>query len=81
MKNYKFKTNINCGGCIDKVASYLDNAQDIMHWSIDVSDEDKVLMVLGEERLAQKDVVEIINLAGFSAKPVRKNILSKIFGA
>ncbi len=81
MRTYKFKTNINCGGCIDKVSSYLDNAQDILHWSVDTGDEDKVLTVIGSEKLEQRDVVDIVNLAGFSARPYKKNILSKIFGA
>jgi len=80
MKTYKFKTNINCGGCIDTVASYLDNAQEIMQWQVDTHHEEKVLTVMGQDTLASRDVVDLINLAGFSAKPLKKGILTKIFG-
>lgn len=79
MKTFKFKTNINCGGCIDTVSSYLDNAQEINQWEVDTANEDKVLTVSGPESLDSKDVVEIVNLAGFSAKPLRKGLLTKIF--
>lgn len=79
MKTYKFKTNIKCGGCVDTVSSYLDNAQDINEWDIDTLNDDKVLTVSGNESLDAKDVVDIVNLAGFSAKPMRKGILTKIF--
>lgn len=83
MKTLKFKTNINSGGCIDRVSSYLNNAQDILHWSIDVAQNNdgiKVLTVIGDDRLHQKDVVDIVNLAGFHAKPLKKTIFSKILG-
>ncbi len=79
MKTIKFKTNIKCGGCIDTVSSYLDNAQEINEWEVNTVDEDKVLTVSGPETLEAKDVVDIVNLAGFSAKPLRKGILTKIF--
>lgn len=79
MKTYKFKTNINCGGCVDTVSSYLDNAQEINEWDVDTANDDKVLTVNGNETLDAKDVVDIVNLAGFSAKPLRKGILTKIF--
>ncbi|WKN31812.1 copper chaperone [Porifericola rhodea] len=81
MKTYKFKTNINCGGCVETVASYLDNSQDILQWEVDTQHEDKVLSVMGKESLEPKDVVDIINLAGFSAKPLKKGILTKLFGS
>ncbi len=80
MRTYQFKTNINCGGCLDKVSSYLDNAQEIFQWQVDTAAQDNVLTVTGNDTLASKDIVDIINLAGLSAKPVRKNVLSKIFG-
>lgn len=79
MKTIKFKTNIKCGGCIDTVSSYLDNAQEINQWEVDTVDENKILTVSGPETLEAKDVVDIVNLAGFSAKPLRKGILTKIF--
>lgn len=81
MKTLKFKTNINSGGCIDTVSSYLNNAQEIMHWNVNTGDGNKILTVIGDDRLEKRDVVDIINLAGFSASPLKKTILSKILGA
>lgn len=80
MKVFKFKTNINCGSCIDRVASYLDNTSDIAYWQVDTEDADKVLTVEGGEHLARRDVVDIVNLAGFAAYPVKKNLLNKLIG-
>ena len=81
MKTYKFKTNINCGGCVETVSSYLNNSQEVLQWEVDTENEDKVLTVMGQESLESRDVVDIINLAGFSAKPLKKGILTKIFGS
>ncbi len=64
----------------DRVASYLDNTSDIAHWQIDTDDVDKVLTVEGNEHLARRDVVDIVNLAGFAAHPVKKNLLNKLIG-
>ncbi len=83
MKTIKFKTNINSGRSIDSVSSYLDNAQEILHWSLDTVDRQggiRVLTVIGDDRLHQRDVVNIINLAGFYARPLKKNIFTKILG-
>ena len=80
MKTFKFKTNINSGICVDRISSYLDNTSDIAHWCVDTQDADKVLTVEGNEHLACRDVVDIVNLAGFSARPLKKNLLNKFIG-
>ena len=79
MKTYKFKTNIQ-SRCVDRVASYLDNTKEIITWYIDTNNEDKVLTIQGEERLARRDVIDIVNLAGFSACPLKNGLLTRIFG-
>ncbi len=35
MKTSKFKTNINCGGCISKITPYLDKQKGIESWEVD----------------------------------------------
>ena len=42
MKSYRFKTNINCGGCINSVTPYLDELKDA-EWAVDKDDKRKVL--------------------------------------
>ena len=43
-QDLRFKTNINCGGCVASVKPHLDNADGIWHWEVDTT-KDKVLTV------------------------------------
>ena len=47
-KQFQFKTNINCGGCIASVKPHLDKAEGICHWEVDTANKDKVLTVKSE---------------------------------
>lgn len=80
MKTFKLKTNINSDICVDRIASYLDNTADIAYWYVDIEDVNKVLTVVGDGQLGQRDVVDIVNLAGFSARPTKKNLFNKLKG-
>ena len=78
MRTLKFKTNIQEMSCVDRIASYLDNVKEIITWSVDTNTEDHLLVVQGYERLQPNDVVDIINLAGFYAKPIKNNLLKRL---
>ena len=78
MRTLKFKTNIQEMNCVDRIASYLDNVKDIITWSIDVNAEDHLLIVQGYEGLHPRDVVSIVNLAGFYAKPVKGSLITRL---
>ncbi len=80
MRTLKFKTNIQEMNCVDRIASYLDNVKDVITWSIDINAEDHLLVVQGYEHLQPRDVVSIINLAGFYAKPVKGNLITRLLG-
>ena len=45
MKQYTFKTNINCSGCIEKLIPFLTANPDITKWKVDTTDLDKILTV------------------------------------
>ena len=45
MKTLKFKTNVNCGGCIAKVTPHLNKLKGIDKWSVDTTTPMKVLTV------------------------------------
>jgi copper chaperone len=45
---FKFKTNINCNGCVEKVSPFLINADGICHWDVDTANKDKILSVHSE---------------------------------
>lgn len=61
---YKFKTNINCGGCVAKIAPFLNDAEGICHWEVDITNKDKVLTVKSEG-ITQEQAIETVQKAGF----------------
>lgn len=67
MKDLQFKTNINCGGCIEKVTPALDAAEGIKAWSVDTSNRDKILTVQ-TDALSAGDVIATVAKAGFKAQ-------------
>lgn len=70
MKILKFKTNINCGGCVKSVTPYLDGEESISKWQVDTDNPDKVLSVSGEE-LEPHVVKKLVEKAGFKAEVLR----------
>lgn len=67
MKQYQFKTNINCDGCIAKVTPQLNGNKDIKEWNVDTANPAKVLTVK-TENLLEDDVKAIVAKAGFKAE-------------
>lgn len=66
-KELKFKTNLNCGGCISKVKNDLDNTAGICEWNVDTTSADKILTVKSAG-IAASEVIAIINSKGFKAE-------------
>lgn len=64
MESLKFKTNINCGGCVKAVSGFLNEVQGISNWTVDTENLDKILSVEGEE-LNVELVLEAVKDAGF----------------
>ncbi len=64
----KFKTNLNCGGCVSKVQSDLDNVAGISHWSVDTNNEDKLLTV-NSTGITEVEIVNLLKAKGFKATP------------
>lgn len=63
-----FKTNINCSGCVAKVAPLLDTADGIADWQVDTAGKDKTLSVKTRGRTAD-EVMELVRRAGFRIEP------------
>lgn len=63
----RFKTNINCGGCVAAVRPLLDSAEGICHWAVDTTDKDKVLTVQSAG-ISNDQVIGTIEKAGFTIK-------------
>lgn len=69
-KNFQFKTNINCSGCIAKVTPFLNDAEGICHWEVDTTNKDKVLTVKSDG-ISEQEVIEAVQKAGFKIEPVK----------
>ncbi|MCI4668833.1 MAG: hypothetical protein MRZ79_11920 [Bacteroidia bacterium] len=73
---HKFKTNINCGGCIEKVSPFMDKAG-IEDWKVDTKDPQKVLTV-ESKALSKDEIMEIVKEAGFKIEEVRGGLFSRL---
>ena len=63
-KTLKFKTNINCSGCVEKVTPFLYDANGICHWDVDTANKDKILSV-HSEGITEEEVIQKVQDAGF----------------
>ena len=63
-RTYRFKTNINCQGCIDKVSPALNNAEGICHWEVDTNHPEKVLEV-HSNGISREEVMDKVRNSGF----------------
>jgi len=77
MKTYKFKTNINCGGCIKSITPYLEELKDT-EWKVDTDDKRKVLEVKTES-LTQEEIIDKVHEAGYEAKSLKSGFLGGLF--
>ncbi|MFM1913738.1 MAG: hypothetical protein RIR51_1590 [Bacteroidota bacterium] len=63
----KFKTNINCGGCIARVKPHLDKLEGIGSWEVDTDNPDKILKI--ESISANpEDITSLLKKCGFNAE-------------
>ena len=69
MKTLKFKTNINCSGCIKAVTPFLDGEKEIAHWEVDTVDPEKILTV-STDTLSAGEVKEVVTKAGYKAEEI-----------
>ncbi len=64
MKTLKFKTNINCGGCVATVTPFLNRMDEIDNWKVSTENPDKLLTVQGDEITAES-VINTLKSAGY----------------
>ena len=65
---YQFKTNIKCGGCIEKVTPALEKLQDIT-WEVDTTIPEKILTVQ-TEKITENQVIEAVQQVGFKIEKI-----------
>ena len=66
METLKFKTNVNCGGCVATVTPHLNQVKSILKWSVDTTNPMKILTVETSE-LDPDVIVETLKSAGYKA--------------
>ncbi len=64
MQTLKFKTNINCGGCIKAVTPALNREAGAGNWQVDTANPDKILTV-NSDQLTASQVMQAVEQAGF----------------
>jgi copper chaperone len=64
-----FKTNIRCGGCIQKVKPYLDGLKEIKTWQVDLASPDRILTIDGE--ISAELVTKALAEAGYNAEKLQ----------
>jgi copper chaperone len=67
METLKFKTNINCGGCVAAVTPALNGLKNIQHWEVDTGNPDKVLTVKADDSLKAAAVIDTLKQKGYNA--------------
>ncbi len=69
MKTVKFKTNINCSGCIKSVTPFLNEVDNLDTWKVDTDNPDKILDVtLDDEN--ETTVINAVKNAGYEIEKV-----------
>lgn len=68
-KEFQFKTTLNCGGCVSKVKSDLDDSAKITKWNVDTDHPDKILTV-NSKGITEDEIIAIIKSKGFKAEPI-----------
>jgi copper chaperone CopZ len=67
MKTIQLKTNINCGGCVEKVTPSLNETFGETNWKVDTADPKKILTVTANNA-DEKNVIEAVQKAGYKAE-------------
>lgn len=68
-QKFRFRSNINCSGCIAAVKPFLDQTEGVVRWEVDTNDKDKVLTV-ESQNITAEEVVAAVQKAGFRAEPL-----------
>jgi len=72
METLKFKTTINCGGCLAKVTPFLNDEKSIEKWEVNTSTPEKTLTVDTEETDPEK-IISAVEKAGFKIEQINLN--------
>ncbi|MDP4206990.1 MAG: heavy-metal-associated domain-containing protein [Bacteroidota bacterium] len=69
MTTLKFKTSINCNGCVAKVSPFLDNTNGIDKWEVELTNPQKILTI-ETSSLKEEDIIEGLKNIGYRAEKI-----------
>ena len=73
-KTLKFKTTLQCDGCIQRVKPHLENISQIEDWDVNLQNPKKVLKVVvpanNQEEISQ-NVIQAIENGGYAAEKLK----------
>ena len=69
MKTLKFKTNINCSGCVAKITPTLNTMKGVNEWKVDTTVPEKILEIKTDD-LNKSVLIQKLNDIGFKAEPI-----------
>ena len=64
MSEAKFKTTIQCNGCLSKVTPKLNEILEEQSWSVDLASDDRILTV-NDDNVSVDAVVSAVKSVGF----------------
>ncbi|ATU05588.1 heavy metal transport/detoxification protein [Candidatus Gracilibacteria bacterium HOT-871] len=62
----KFKTNVKCQGCVDRIAELFTKNKEISSWEVDLTSDDKILTV--ETSLSVSEIRGMLGAIGYIAE-------------
>ena len=71
-ESFTFKTNINCSGCLAKVAPALDAEKAIQKWEVDLHSPDKTLSVTSRG-ISVQQLMNAVRDAGYNIEPIKSD--------
>ncbi|MDP4206537.1 MAG: heavy-metal-associated domain-containing protein [Bacteroidota bacterium] len=69
MTTLKFKTSINCNGCVAKVSPFLDNTKGIDKWEVELTNPQKILTI-ETSSLKEEDIIDGLKNLGYRAEKI-----------
>jgi copper chaperone len=63
----KFKTNINCGGCVAQATPFLNETCGVGNWEVDTNNPSKILTIKTDD-VSPEQVKSAVEKAGFKAE-------------
>lgn len=67
MNTLKFKSNINCTGCLSKVTPVMNDEKAIQQWDVNLEHDDRTLTVETND-LSAEEVQKTVSKVGFKAQ-------------